>query len=223
MKRRTRFIPGLLAAAVAVFGLAACETEPESDGLEFDQPADTAGALDQQTGQMPEEIYEATIEGVNGQDITGRATVTVRDDELQVVVAATGLEPDTRVPQHIHVNATCDDAGGILLNLDDGLTGPNEGEPRGDAYPETDSDGRLEYEASRSLEDLRTAVQQDAQQATADTAQAGQQPEGTTSRAAQMDLGNRVVNIHGPDMQPIACGALERSGMTTGTGTTGTP
>lgn len=193
MMRRTRSLPGLVVAVVAAVALVGCEVEPEpADDLNLDDPT-AEDTLDQQMGQQqPEETYEARLEERNGSGVTGTATFTMEGDELQITIAATGLDPNTRVPQHIHLNASCDDAGGILLNLDGDLSAAGEAEPSGDAYPETGDDGRLTYEASRSVEDLRTAL--------GDQAAAGEDA---------LDLTNRVVNLHGQDMQPIACGEIE--------------
>lgn len=193
MMRRTRSLPGLIVALAAAVALVGCDVEPEpADDLDLDRPTPD-DTLDDQFGQQPQqEIYEARLEERNGSGVTGTATLTMEGDELQVTIAATGLDPDTRVPQHIHMNASCDDAGGILLNLDDDLSAAGESEPSGDAYPEADDEGRLTYEASRSADDMRTAM--------GDQAAAGEDA---------LDLTNRVVNLHGEDMQPIACGEIE--------------
>lgn len=192
MMRPTRSLPGLVVTIAAAVALVGCDVEPEpADDLDLDRPTPD-DTLDQQLGQQPPETYEARLEERNGSGVTGTATFTMEGDELQVTIAATGLDPNTRVPQHIHTNASCDDAGGILLNLDSDLSAAGEAEPRGDAYPEVDDEGRLTYEASRSVEDLRTAM--------GDQAAAGEDA---------LDLTNRVVNIHGEDMQPISCGEIE--------------
>lgn len=196
MTRRSRLFPGL-ALAAAIVALAGCDVETdgadelEPDTLTQEQPGMAGDTADSQL----REIYEARLSAVGESSVTGTATVTIGADEVLVTLAATGLDPETRYPTHIHMNASCDDAGGILLNLDDALNTPNEGEVRGDAYPETDDQGRLEYEASRSLEDFRTAL--------AD--------EGPV-HADSLDLENRVINVHGPEMESVACGPLDRAG-----------
>lgn len=201
MSRRIRVLPGLMMACAAAITLAGCDVESEpADDLQMD-------TLTQDTltgSQMDQEMYEARIEGVEGSDATGTATLTVENDELQVTVAMTGLDPNTRVPQHIHVNSSCDNTGGIYLNLDDELSTPEDGAAAGDAYPEIDDQGAVRYEASRSLDELRAALSE-ADTAQSDTARANTRGQG----AAEFDLGNRVVKLHGPDMQPIACGELE--------------
>lgn len=219
MTPRSRFLPGLALAAATAVVLTGCEaeTEPAAE-LETDTLTDQR-AVD---ATMDQEIYEARLEALDGSGVTGAATFTWQDDELQVTVAATGLDPETRVPQHVHMNATCEDAGGILLNLDNELSAPNDGEPRGDAYPESSAQGDLRFEANRSMDELRTALQENAEADTAadatqaDTGQAGTTGTATGRSAAgqavmdTLNLGERVVNLHGEDMQPIACGPLER-------------
>lgn len=209
MNRRTRLLPGLLMAGVVTFGIVGCDVESEPAEDTQVQPAPQEPMMDH---DMDQEMYEARIQSVNNSGVTGTATVTVEDDRLQITVAATGLEPNTRVPQHIHMNASCDDAGGIWLNLDDELSLPGDGEAQGDAYPETDDEGRLRYEASRSLEDLRTALGGIHAAEGQDTVRAGTsgQSQMGSEGAAAFDLGNRVVSLHGPNMQAVGCGPLDR-------------
>lgn len=199
MTRRSRFIPALALAGSAAFVLSACDVEPDDAGeIQIDTMTQEESALapGDQSDWQAGEVYEARLEAVDGSGASGVATVTVQDDELQVTIAATGLDPETRYPVHIHMNASCDDAGGILLNLDDGLTVAGEGEPRGDSYAQTDDQGHLEYEASRSMDDLRAAMQ-----------------EHGAEQADSLDLANRVVNLHSPEMQPVACGPLDQTGQ----------
>lgn len=211
MSRRTRILPGLLMACAAVVPLAGCDMEEEpEDDLQTDTLMQDTMATDM---DMDQEMYEARIEGVEGSDVTGTVTLAVEDDDLQVTVALTGLDPDTRVPMHIHTGSSCDNAGGIYMNLDNDLSAPGDGDAAGDAYAETDDQGALRFEATRSLADLRTALR-DADTADADTAAdtADTDTMRTTTPgqgAAEFDLANRVVNVHGPDMQPLACGEID--------------
>lgn len=208
MNRRTRLIPGLVVGAATAIALVGCEVETDSAE---DATVDTTwqDTLSQDQMGADQEMYEARLEAVDGSGVSGTATVTIENEELTVTVAATGFDPNVPVPQHIHMNSSCDDAGGILLNLDDGLSAPNDGEPRGDAYPETNDQGSLRYEASRSIGDLSSALSDvDAEDAdTAATANADTLAGDVD--AERFDFGNRVVNLHGADMQPIACGALD--------------
>ncbi len=196
MTRRSRLFPGLALVAAAV-ALAGCDIETEgADELEPDTLAqEPPGRAGDTANSQIRELYEARLSAVGESNVTGTATVTIGADEVLVTLVATGLDPETRYPAHIHMNASCDDAGGILLNLDDALNTPTEGEVQGNAYPETDDQGRPAYETRRSLEDLRSALRG-----------AG------SAQADSLDLGNRVINVHGPEMQPVACGPLDRAG-----------
>jgi Cu/Zn superoxide dismutase len=174
-----------LVAALALL-LAACpEPAPDTDTPFFQEdPAPEAPAA-------AGEAYEAQLQEVDGSGVTGTATVVIDGDDIRVTVRVTGLNPNTEVPLHIHTNASCDPAGGILLNLDRTLTTASEAAPRGEHYASTDGDGVLEYEVNRSLNDLRSAAE-------------GHGDPGID----QLDLGNRVVNVHAADMRPVACGPL---------------
>lgn len=190
MTRGIRGIANLATVTSLALVVAACPPQDQPEPQQEPMMQDPAPAA-QEDGAR-ERVYEATLQEINGSGVTGTATIALGDDRIQVRVMAQGLQPDQRVPQHIHTTQSCDPAGGILLNLDDDLSHPNEAEPRGDHYPTADSDGVLDYEASRSLDDLRDAAL-----------------EYESTGIEQLDLGNRVVNLHGEDMAPIACGPLE--------------
>ena len=215
MTGRARILSGaLMATAVAVAG---CEVESDTAGEAAVDTAwqDTVSQVQEMSGEM----YEARLEPRAGSGVEGTATFTLENGELMVTIAATGLEPSTRVPQHIHMNATCDDAGGIALNLDDQLSLPNDGEPRGDAYPQSDDGGTLRYEARRSVDELRMALgASGAGDAAWDSAAGSGDTLGTDSAAlgsprgagtAGLALTGHVVNLHAPDMSAIACGPIE--------------
>jgi hypothetical protein len=192
MKRGIRGLSRLTVVTAFAAALAACPAPDPERAPPVDEPDP---AVEERV-----RVYEAQLEQVGGSGVTGTATIAVGDGLVQVRVMVQGLRPEQRVPQHVHMNATCDLAGGILLNLDSDLSYPNEAAPRGDHYPAADGDGVLDLSASRSFEDLRHAARE----------HQGTEPE-------QLDLGNRVVNLHGEDMQPIACGALqERPGAEMG-------
>ena len=119
-------------------------------------------------------------------------------------VHASGLEPLQRIPQHIHVNPTCSPGGGILLNLDQNLTVAGEGPGVGGAYPLANAGGVVDYEASRSLEDLITAV--NAYFPSADV-------QSVEDLLAFLDLDNRNAHMHvafGPPFPAVNCGEIER-------------
>jgi Cu/Zn superoxide dismutase len=175
-----------LPAAVAVtLVLAACPAPEEADRVPgMDDPAPAA----EERGR----VFQAQLQAVEGSGVTGTATVALDDDRIEVRIQARGFQPGQRVPQHVHMNSSCDQPGGILLNLDNDLSHPNEAPPRGDHYPTADGDGTLDYVVSRSLDDLREAARQFEGQ-----------------DVAQFDLAQRVVNLHAEDMSAIACGALD--------------
>lgn len=187
MSHSPRWLPTVALLGAAALMLTACPAPAPEDDPPFVDPAMEDPA------EPERELYEARLEEVGGSGVNGSATLTIDGDRLQATVVASGLDPDVRVPQHVHVNASCDEAGGILLNLDDQLSVANEAEPRGDHYPQADVDGGLEHEVSRPLDDLESALLERGGPGLAD-----------------LDLGNRVVNLHGADMQSIACGSLDR-------------
>lgn len=179
-------LPRLILLGAMAVVLTACPTPaPDDDAPSDPAPDDPVDAA--------AELYEARLEEVDASGVVGTATIEAEGEALRVTVVATGLRPDTEVPQHIHIHAGCASPGGILVNLDRNLTVANEGAPRGEDYPRSDGDGALEYEATRSLEDLRAAAR-----------------EHGDPGADNLDLGNRVVSLHAPDMRPVACGPLER-------------
>jgi hypothetical protein len=183
MRRPMRYLPSLIVVSAVALILAGCPApEPEPDPVVDEPPV----------AENDVRVFEAELEEMEGSGVTGTATIIVYGGRIEARVMAHGLDPDQRVPQHVHMSATCAEPGGILLNLDADLTHANEAAPRGDHYPTADGDGMLDYHASRSLEDMRDAARE---------------YEGTSIE--QLDLGNRVVNLHGPDMRAIACGALE--------------
>ncbi len=188
MRHAPRGLPAMTLVGAAALMLAGCPAPAPENDLPMADPA-VEDPVEPAGGQ----VYEARLTEVGGSGVTGTATVTMDAERIQVTVVASGLDANVRVPQHIHMNASCDQAGGILLNLDDQLSAANESAPRGDHYPQTDGDGELEYEASRSLDELETAL-------------LDQEGPGLD----QLDMGNRVVNLHGADMQAIACGPLDR-------------
>jgi len=93
------------------------------------------------------------------------------------------------------------DGGGILINLDENLTVAGEGPGVGAAYPLANEGGVLNYEATRSLEDLRAAVNQWYVQTL----------ETDAELLDFLDLENRNVHMHvafGPPYPAVNCGEL---------------
>ena len=119
-------------------------------------------------------------------------------------VHAAGVEPLQRIPQHIHLNPTCSPGGGILLNLDQTLTVAGEGPGVGTGYPLANAGGVVNYEASRPLTELITAV--NAYFPTADV-------QTVENLLAFLDLEDRNAHMHvafGPPFPAVNCGEIER-------------
>ena len=132
----------------------------------------------------------------------GIVLIEIVGGDLTVSLHAGGLEPLHIIPQHLHVNPTCNPGGGILLNLDANLTVPGEGPGVGPDYPVSNHGGVVNYHASRSLTDLLAAVNT-------------YQGAGLTSveaLLAWLDLEDRNTHMHTPDapFPAITCGAIDR-------------
>jgi hypothetical protein len=118
-------------------------------------------------------------------------------------VRATGVAATENIPQHIHLNPGCDPGGSVLLNLDTGLTVPGEGQGVGASYPVASRAGVLHFEASRPLDDLRSAL----------NTWGGTSLDDTAALLAFLDLEERNIHMHvafGPPFPAVTCGALER-------------
>jgi hypothetical protein len=131
------------------------------------------------------------------------AHVEVVGGHLSVRLRAAGVEPRQRIPQHIHLNPTCDPGGGILINLDEKLTVAGEAPAIGAAYPLASPGGTVQYDASRPLTELLTAVNLHfgAGLATVD------------QLLGWLDLENRNVHMHvafGPPFPAVNCGEVRR-------------
>lgn len=140
----------------------------------------------------PGNRFEAVLAPVGPSGVTGTAAVALDDATVQVTVTASGLEPGTRISQHVNTWWDCTTIGRVLVNLDTLLTVPGEGPPRGDDYPRVDEQGGLAYQATRSVAELTEALH--------------------TYRGMlfeELDLENRTIFIRDDAHRPIACGELE--------------
>jgi hypothetical protein len=118
-------------------------------------------------------------------------------------VHATGLEPLQRIPQHIHLNPTCNPGGGILINLDENLTVAGEGPGVGAAYPLANEAGVVNYQASRPLTELLSAV----------NTFSGAGLSTVADLLAWLDLEDRNGHMHvafGPPFPAVNCGEVVR-------------
>lgn len=157
------------------------------------EPGDAAERLFYKVNLAPE--GESRAVGVLLLDVVG--------GYLRVRLHATGVEPGEHIPQHIHLNAGCNPGGGILFNLDAGLTVPGEGPGVGAAYPVATDQGVVNYEAVRSLADLRAAYNAWAGTTLADDA----------ALLAYLDLEERNAHMHvafGPPYPAVNCGEVVR-------------
>lgn len=127
---------------------------------------------------------------------------------LTVTVHAAGHTPEAAIPQHIHVNPTCNNGGGVLINLDADLTvGAPQGMtperlPTQGPFPMANAGGVVKYYASRPLSELLQAVN------THFNLTLGSVDELLT----WLDLENRNVHMHIPQspFTPVNCGEVER-------------
>lgn len=133
----------------------------------------------------------------------GMVLIEIVGGHLTVSVHANGLDPLQHIPQHIHLNPTCADGGGILLNLDANLTVPGEGPGVGAAYPVSNRAGVVKYYASRPLADLLAAV----------NTHRGAGLVSVEALLSWLDLENRNAHMHvafGPPFPAVNCGEIIR-------------
>ena len=149
-------------------------------------------------------LYQVRLAAQGDSHATGVVLIEVVGGELIVRVHAAGVEPSARIPQHIHLNPTCNPGGGILLNLDQNLTVAGEAPSTGANYPLANRGGVVNYEARRSLADLITAVQ-------TRFPAAGVQTE--DDLLAFLNLEERNAHMHvafGPPFPAVNCGEVNR-------------
>ena len=189
---------GILPAGAACGG--DTPTNPETaanEGASFRaMPGDPGDASDRL-------FYKVNLRPAGDSRAVGVVLIDVAGGYLRVRVHATGVEPGKSIPQHIHVNPGCNPGGVVLVNLDVGLTVPGEGLGTGDAYPVANQAGVLNYEATRSLDDLRSAL----------NTFGGATLEDTAELLDFLDLEDRNAHLHvhfGPPFPAVTCGEVER-------------
>jgi hypothetical protein len=148
-------------------------------------------------------LFQVRLQPENDSRAVGVMQFEVLAGSFTARVHAAGLEPLQHIPQHIHLNPTCNPGGGILINLDEGLTVAGEGPGVGPAYPRANTGGVVNYQASRALADLLNAVNtfHGANLATVE------------ELLAWLDLENRNGHMHvafGPPFPAVNCGEIER-------------
>jgi hypothetical protein len=148
-------------------------------------------------------IYQVRLGAEPGSRSNGVMRIEILGGHIAVTVHAAGLMPGQHIPQHIHLNPTCNPGGGILLNLDANLTVPGEGAGVGAAYPVSNRAGVVNYYASRSLADLLNAV----------NTYRGTALESVDDLLAWLNLDERNGHMHvavGPPFPAVNCGEVER-------------
>jgi hypothetical protein len=150
-------------------------------------------------------FYKVSLHPIGANRAEGVAFIDAVGGDLRVRVHATGVEPGGKVPQHIHANPGCDPGGPVVLNLDAGLTVPGEGPGAGAAgtFPVASAEGRIDYEARRSLDEIRSALATWGGPTLADT----------DDLLDYLELTERSVQLHvafGPPFPAVTCGGVEQ-------------
>jgi hypothetical protein len=192
-----------LAALPAIAGCGAdLPTEAGANSVAAPSSAAVSAGMPGEPGAASDRlIYRVQLDPVGGHRARGMVFVEVIDGYLRVRTHGVGVAAGERIPQHIHRNVGCADGGGVLINLDANLTVAGEGPGVGAAYPQANEGGVLNYEATRSLEDLREAVNTWYAQALTTDAEL----------LEFLDLENRNVHMHvafGPPYPAVNCGEL---------------
>ena len=197
-----------LALACAGSIVAGC-TEPAPDPV---APSDQPPALAVKPGAPGDardrQLYQVRLGTLGENRSHGIMSIEVVGGHLAVTVHAAGLAPDANIPQHIHVNPTCNPGGGVLINLDANLTvGAPQGLPpeapgTGTAYPRSNAAGVVKYHASRPLGELLQAVNTHFQQSLGSV----------DDLLAWLDLEDRNAHMHVPlsPFPAVNCGEVER-------------
>jgi hypothetical protein len=191
------------AFALACFVIVGC-TESATDPVAPTERTPASAAKPGDPGSASDRtLYQVRLGALGVTRSHGIMLIEVVGGHLAVTVHAAGLEPLQHIPQHIHLNPTCDPGGGILLNLDANLTVPIEGPGVGTAYPVANAGGVVNYYASRSLSDLLQAV----------NTHLGLGLTSVEALLAWLDLENRNAHMHvafGPPFPAVNCGEIER-------------
>ncbi|HEX6089503.1 MAG TPA: hypothetical protein VFZ13_05000 [Gemmatimonadales bacterium] len=148
-------------------------------------------------------LHKATLLPLGDSRGAGTAEMEVTGGYLRVRIHATGIVPSENIPQHIHLNPGCDPGGPVLVNLDARLSVPGEAPGVGAGYPVANRAGELHYEASRPLDDLRSAL----------NTWGGAGLDDTAELLAFLDLEDRSVHMHvafGPPYPAVTCGGIDR-------------
>lgn len=200
---------GVVAAAAAVLAMACSEGQQPVAVAPSSVVASPGGAIGPaaQPGERgagsERRLYQVRLSAEPDSRAVGVMLLEIADGYLTAKVQAAGLEPGQHIPQHIHVNPTCSPGGGILFNLDAGLTVAGEGPGVGAAFPVANRAGVINYEARRALADLLVAAN------THLGAGAGTVDELLAFLALEERNGHMHVAF-GPPFPAVTCGEVER-------------
>ena len=192
----------VFAFACAGWVMVGC-TEP---GAELAGPADQLPAFAAKPGApgaaSDRTLYQVKLAPLGDFRARGVMLIEIVGGHLAVSVHANGLEPLTNIPQHIHLNPTCADGGGILINLDANLNVAGEAPGVGPAYPASNTAGVVNYYASRPLSDLLVAV----------NTHFGAELTSVEALLSWLDLDNRNGHMHIPvgPFTAVNCGEIQR-------------
>jgi hypothetical protein len=197
------------ALALACFVIVGC-TESATDSVApTEQTPVFTAKLGDPGSASDRTLYQVRLGTLGDSRSHGVVLIEIVGGHLTVSAHAAGLEPLQHIPQHIHLNPTCDPGGGILINLDANLTvgaAPGllpEGPGTGEAYPRANEGGVVKYYASRPLSELLAAV----------NTHFGLALGSIEDLLIWLDLDNRNAHMHvafGPPFPAVNCGEIER-------------
>lgn len=201
---------GLAAAVSAAVVAMACseghQPVPVAPSAQVDAQGGASGPAAQHGSRgagAERRLYQVRLSAEGDSRAVGVMLLEIANGYLTAKVQAAGLDPGQHIPQHIHLNPTCNPGGGILINLDAGLTVAGEGPGVGAAYPLANRGGVVNYEARRALADLRVAANTHLGAAA-----------GTIDDLLEfLDLENRNGHMHvafGPPFPAVTCGEVDR-------------
>ena len=191
------------ALAVAALSLStACNDTVTTPDAALSKPA-LAQAPYASGSAADRELYQVLLAPTGTSTTRGVVKIEIAGGYLVVTAHAEGLDPLQHIPQHIHANATCATPGSPIINLDANLNLPGaEAPPTGDNFPVANGAGVVDYQASRSLSSLLTAVNSAYQLNLASV----------DELVEWLDLANRNVHMHASaaPFTPMTCGPVER-------------
>jgi hypothetical protein len=183
----------LLGCAEQASGPVEATDVPPAFNMKPGDPGDASGR----------QLYQIRLGAEGEYRSQGVMLIEIVGGYLTATVHASGLMPDHHIPQHIHLNPTCNPGGGILVNLDANLTVAGEGAGVGNAYPMSNQAGVVNYYAQRSLTDLLAAV----------NSYQGANLTSVDALLSWLNLEARNGHMHvaiGPPFPAVNCGEVER-------------